>query len=143
MNQTTVERLDALFMDEPLLKGGGVGTACIDAAERDLGVVFSDDYRQFLGSYGGALVGPYPVYGLVRADPMDARLWSVVTVTKHFRAQSWPGSDRWYVISMDHAGNPIGIDASGKVHVYDHDSGELVEIATSFEQFLVSCLSKL
>lgn len=105
--------------------------------------MFVDDYRQFLSQYGGAIVGPYPVYGLARAEPMDGRLWSVVQVTQHFRKQSWPGTDRVYVISMDHAGNPIGIDEAGKVVSFDHDAGEMVEVASSFDRYLQRCLARV
>lgn len=143
MKQAIVDRLDELFADEPIMKAEGVDQSQVDAAQSALGAVFSDDYRQFLTRYGGALVGPYPVYGLARAEPMDERLWSVVTVTQHFREQSWPGVEHWYVISMDHAGNPIGIDQSGKVITYDHDAGEMIEVAESFERYLEHRLSKL
>jgi cell wall assembly regulator SMI1 len=143
MKQVIVDRLDELFADEPFMKADGVDEFQVDAAQKTLGVIFSNDYRQFLTRYGGALVGSYPVYGLARAEPMDERLWSVVAVTQHFRKQSWPGVDRWYVISMDLAGNPIGIDESGKVVTYDHDSGELIEVAENFADYLEHRLSKL
>jgi hypothetical protein len=143
MKQVIVDRLDELFADEPFMKAGVADDAKVDAAQEALGVVFSDQYRQFLKRYGGALVGPLPVYGVARSEPMDENLWSVVGVTQHFREQSWPGVEHWYVISMDHAGNPIGIDESGKVLIYDHDAGEMIELAEDFERYLERCLSKL
>lgn len=143
MKQAIQDRLDKLFVDEPFMKAGGVAEAMIDAAQEALGVVFSREYRQFVKRYGGALVGPLPVYGIARAEPMDDELWSVVAVTRHFREQAWPGVEHWYVISMDHGGNPIGIDESGKVLTYDHDAGETIELAEDFELYLERCLSKL
>jgi cell wall assembly regulator SMI1 len=143
MKQAIQDRLDELFVDEPFMKAGRVDEVKVDAAQEALGVVFSEDYRQFLKKYGGALVGPLPVYGVARAEPMDEELWSVVAVTRHFREQSWPGVEQWYVISMDHAGNPIGIDKSGKVLTYDHDAGVTIELAEDFERYLERCLSKL
>lgn len=143
MKQVIVDRLDELFADEPFMKADGVDESQVDTAQKALGLTFSDDYRQFLTRYGGALVGPYPVYGLARAEPMDERLWSVVAVTQHFRKQSWPGVDHWYVISMDHAGNPIGVDEIGKVVTYDHDAGEMIEVAENFGSYLEHRLSKL
>jgi cell wall assembly regulator SMI1 len=143
MRQVLLDRLDRLFASEPFLKGGGVDERKIDSAERALGVRFSEDYRKFLGTYGGALVGPYPVYGLTRAAPMDERLWSVLTVTRHFRDQSWPGAANSYVISTDHAGNPIGIDERGKVLSFDHDSGTMTEVAGDFAKYLERCLATI
>jgi hypothetical protein len=143
MKQVIVDRLDAIFADEPFMMAGGVDEPLIDAAQAALGVTFSDSYRQFLKRYGGVLVGAYPMFGLARAEPMDERLWSVVTVTDHFRQQSWPGVEHWYVISIDHAGNPIGIDESGKVVTFDHDAGEMLELAEDFDSYLGDRLSKL
>lgn len=143
MKQLIVDRLDALFVADPFLKAGGVDESRIHAGEDAIGVAFTSDYRKFLSRYGGAMVGPYPIFGLARAEPMDEKLWSVVAVTRHFREQAWPGVDRWYVISMDHAGNPIGIDESGKVFSYDHDACETIEVAQDFESYLEHCLSML
>jgi hypothetical protein len=71
---------------------------------------------------------------------MDENLWFVVDVTEHFRRQSWPGTDQWYVVSMDHAGNPIGVDDAGTVNSFDHDAGVMVQVASDFESFLLLCL---
>jgi cell wall assembly regulator SMI1 len=143
MNQAIVDQLDALFAEEPFMKADGVDESEIQVAEEILRVTFSDDYRKFLKRYGGALIGPYPMYGLARAEPMDDRLWSVVAVTQHFRKQLWPGVDSWYVISMDHAGNPVGVNESGAVFTYDHDLGERVQVAERFSDYLEQRLSKL
>lgn len=140
MKSSTLELLNEFFTKQPLLKGGAVSPEEIELAQIALGVRFSEDYREFLEKFGGGIVGPYPIFGLRRSEPMDEHLWSVVDVTKHFRGQSWPGSDGWYVISMDHAGNPMGEEDSGRVLSYDHDAGEMVEIAPNFEAYLLSCL---
>jgi cell wall assembly regulator SMI1 len=140
MNQAMLDLLDDFFAKEPFMKAGGVESPEIEAAEAALGVAFSEDYKQFLRRYGGAIVGAYPVYGLARAEPMDENLWSVVDVTEHFRKQSWPGTDRSYVISMDHAGNPIGINESGKAVCFDHDAGEMIEVASDVDAYLQRCL---
>ena len=141
MNQETISRLDSFFTAAPFMKGGGAQSSAIDDAEKALGVPFADDYRLFLGRYGGALVGPYPIYGLTRAEPMDVRLWSVVSVTEHFRKQQWPGVDSSYVVSMDLAGNPIFMDASGKVVSFDHDAGREFAVADDFSAYVKQCLA--
>ena len=85
-------------------------------------------------------MGPYPVFGLASAEPMDNRLWSVVNVTEHFRKQDWPGVDAAYVISMDHSGNPICVDGNGRVVSFDHDARELVNVSDDFDAYLRHCL---
>jgi hypothetical protein len=61
---------------------------------------------------------------------------SVVEVTRRFRQKRWPGTDTWLVISIDHAGNPVGMDRAGKVWISDHDAGTVESIANSFEDYL-------
>jgi hypothetical protein len=61
---------------------------------------------------------------------------SFVEVTAKFRRQFWPGADRWAIISMDHSGNPIGLDETGRVWISDHDAGAIQVIAQDFEGFL-------
>jgi hypothetical protein len=140
MKPSTIDLLNDFFARMPFMKGGKTSAAEIDIAEGALGVHFSADYRTFLEQFGGAIVGPYSVYGLRRAEPMDGFLWSVVSVTQHFRSEAWPGADGWYVISMDHAGNPIGVDNCGKLLTFDHDAGVMVEVASDFETYLLNCL---
>lgn len=102
---------------------------------------FVSDYREFIQLFGGAIVGPLPIYGLRRAEPMDIEIWSVISATMHYRNEGWPKSENIYVISSDHAGNPIGITIDGRVTSYDHDSCENIQVAESFEEFLNQCLN--
>jgi cell wall assembly regulator SMI1 len=143
MKQTTVDQLDRFFSTAPFMRAVGVNQLAIEAAERALNVVFSEDYRQFLAQYGGAVVGSYPVFGLARAEPMDSHLWSVVSVTEHFRQQAWPGADSSYVVSMDHAGNPVVVCEDGEVRSFDHDAGEMITIAANFDAYVQRCLARL
>lgn len=59
-----------------------------------------------------------------------------VEVTKRFRQKDWPDADKWAVISMDHAGNPIGLDQVGKVWISDHEEGAVQVLANDFETYL-------
>ncbi|TVT55152.1 MAG: SMI1/KNR4 family protein [Sedimenticola thiotaurini] len=140
MNADTLGALNHFFSKLPFMKAGTVSNGEIDFAENALGIKFATDYRVFISDFGGAMVGRCPIYGLRHAGPMDDNLWSVVDVTEHFRRQSWPGTDSWYIISMDHAGNPIGLDELGKVLCYDHDARDLIEVAPDFESYLLDCL---
>ena len=80
------------------------------------------------------MVGSYPIYGVRFAEVMSDE--TVVDVNEHFRADRWPGADEWLIVSMDLAGNPVGISADGRVWTWDHDLGETFLLADSFEQFL-------
>jgi hypothetical protein len=115
--------------------------SAIAAAESRLGVEFADTYRTFLRRYGGAMLGDGPVLGLARAEVMGNDLWSVVEATERFRNEMWPGVSAWYMISVDGAGNPIGVNEDGEVWLSDHDTHEFVRIAGSVEEFLRRKLS--
>lgn len=112
----------------------------IAVAETELSCVFDDDYAAFLRRYGGATVGPFPVFGLRPVEAMGEP-WSVTEVTRQLREQAWAGTDQWYVISDDGFGNPIGLANDGRVMVSDHDAGQISQVARNFEEFLLkNCL---
>lgn len=143
MNVTTQQRLDALFRRMPVLLGGGPVPAYeIDDAEQRVGLPFTSDYRSFVERYGGAVVGSLPIFGLRRAEVMADEGFSVVDATAQVRAEQWPSTADWIVISMDLAGNPIGLTPSGEVWVSDHDAGEAYRVANTFDEFLVQLLGK-
>src|SRR4051794_34532366 len=114
MRQDTIARLDAEFAEFPIMRADGAPSqAEIAQAEQQIGVPFDEDYREFLLRYGGAMVGPYPIFGLRTVEVMGTDHWSVLDVTRHYRSDGVPGVERWVVISEDHAGNPVGMDAEG------------------------------
>ncbi len=123
------------------IAAGGGDEASIAAAESRLACTFSPGYRAFLREIGGAIVGSDPIFGVVKADDMG-KLWSVTDVTEHFRRQGWPAVKDWYVVSMEGRGNPVGVDASGRVWMSDHDVGDVVQVADSFEAFLEAQLGQ-
>jgi SMI1-KNR4 cell-wall len=104
-------------------------------ASVELGMRFPEDYTEFVERYGGAEVGPCPIFGLRKA-PCMANLYSVIDVNLEFRKSSPPGTDDWLIVSSDHSGNWIGITPGGKVSMWDHDFGELVQLADNFEGYL-------
>ena len=138
----TIRRLDQLFTTAPVLLGGGpVSPAELDRAEELVGSKFDAAYREFVERYGGAMVGSLPIVGLRVAEVMgDDDL--VTDVTAHFRRDGWKPTQEWVVISIDLAGNPIGLDADGKVWLSDHDAGEVVMMAPTFEDFVVLLLNR-
>ncbi len=109
-------------------------------AEIVLGVSFHDDYIDFLLRYGADYVGANSIYGLRPSEEMDIA-WSVIEQTHFYRNDNWPYVKKWYVISDDGFGNPIGISPDGHVMSYDHDRGQLYEVAINFEIFLTELLN--
>jgi len=136
MRNETWQALDDLFSRTPILKAEEVESNEIAAAECEVGVALADDFKEFVRRYGGAIVGPFRVFGLRRAIPMGRNEASFVEITKSFRQQRWPGVEKWAIISTDHAGNPVGLDAEGKVWISDHDAHAVQTIAANFEAYL-------
>lgn len=130
---TTIEEK---FKKHPMLKAEAVPYTEIDAAADATGVKLSEDYREFIHRYGGAIVGSLSIIGLRKAPAMARTESSVFEVTNHFRRQGWRGVDEWLVISVDLAGNPIGLAKDGRIWIFDHDAGVVEVIAESFEGFL-------
>jgi hypothetical protein len=134
---TVWDELDREFARFPMMVAHGVSEDIVNAAEAQIGCIFGESYREFLRRYGGGLVGDAPILGLDCAEAMGQDLWSVVETTERFRRDKWPGVDAWYIVSVDGAGNPVGLDKQGAVWLSDHDSREIVLVASSFEQFLL------
>ena len=142
MNKDTVDRLDQMFAESPLIRAGDAPAKDeVNAAAHEIGLPFPEGYREFLLRYGGAMVGPYPVFGLRPSDVMEDDRWSVVDVTSEVRSSGLDGVSNWIVFSEDHAGNPVGMDGDGKVWIFDHDFGGVTELAASFEEYIrIQCL---
>lgn len=134
------EKLDSDLKGDPVLVAGPVEAVHIDAISAFSGFPLPASYREFLRRYGAAIVGPFPVYGSGAPEAMAARDSSVIDVTRRFRGDGWPGAADALVISMDHAGNAITMDAFGLVSRFDHDTGVSEIISNSFEGFLDWCL---
>jgi hypothetical protein len=142
MREETWALLEGEFTQFPVMRSEPATSQEVAAAAQALCRSFHDDYAEFLRRYGGAMVGSYPIFGLRQAEVMGNDFWSVVDVTRRFQAEGWPGTQDWYIISMDGAGNPIGVSVDGKVWISDHDVGAASVIANSFEDFLLRrCLT--
>jgi hypothetical protein len=142
MTPRTIQRLDRLFASSPVLVGGAVAAGDVDRAEQRIGVRFASDYREFITRYGSAVIGSLPVLGLRQAVVMGDDLFSVTDVTARFRADGWTPTDQWVVISVDLAGNPIGLTSDGSIWLSDHDAGTTTMLATTFEDFIVQLLDQ-
>ena len=135
MKTETIQALERQFTEFPRSRGGSVPRGEVEKASAELGLPFPDDYTEFLLKYGGAEVGPYPIFGLRKA-PCMGNAYSVVAITTEFRRCKVPGNPNWLIISEDHAGNSVGLADDGKVYVWDHDFGQIVQIADGFEDYL-------
>ncbi|HEY1786988.1 MAG TPA: SMI1/KNR4 family protein [Verrucomicrobiae bacterium] len=143
MRKQTWQTLDEFFADSPELKSEKVALAEIAAAEREVGVTLAADYKEFIHRYGGAIVGRFPIFGLRRAEEMGQDDSSFLKVTKFYREQHWPGTEKWAVISTDYDGNPVGLDAEGKVWISDHDARAIQLLSSNLEMYLREWCLKL
>jgi hypothetical protein len=141
MTTDTKARLQEKLSESAILHASSLpDEAEVDSAARKIGVPFDHGYREFLLLFGGAMVGPFPIFGLRPVEVMGSE-WSVIAVTEQCRDDRVPGSKNWVIISEDHAGNPIGMDGEGVIWIHDHDFGGISRIADSFEEYVrVYCL---
>ena len=145
MNEETMARLTKKLSESPILRAETLPCeAEIDDASSELGVPFSSDYREFLLKFGAAMVGAYPIFGLRPVEAMGDDSWSVVAMTKRFRDDKVPLADGWVIVSIDHAGNPVGMDRDGSIWIHDHDFGGVTSLAKDFEEYVrVRCLGTI
>jgi hypothetical protein len=143
MRKETWKALDDMYSQSPILRAEGVKAVEVDAAELEVGVKLPEDYKEFVCRYGGAIVGPFPIYGLRNVEPMGRRDSSMPAITKSFREYGWRGVEKWAVISTDHCGNPVGLDAMGKVWISDHDYGSIELLVPNFEGYIREWCLKL
>ena len=141
MNESVIGRLDRLFDESPILRAVETPNLDeIDDASLELGVAFPASYREFLQRYGGAMVGPYPIFGLRPVHVFDDNHWSVVDVTHEYRNAGIPEISRWVVFSLDHAGNPIGFDDAGQIWLFDHDFDGVTLLNSDFDAYINASL---
>ncbi|MBF0234383.1 MAG: SMI1/KNR4 family protein [Desulfamplus sp.] len=136
MEKDTWDKLEDMFNKSPLMKAEAVEADVVNKLSEYVGFTLSLDYVEFMNRYGGAIVGSYSIFGLGAADAMGDNEASAIDVTKRFRDDGWAGTENWLVISMDHSGNPVGLDLDGKVWLSDHDAGAVSQLADSFEEYL-------
>ena len=143
MTPSALSRLDRYARDQPRCVAGPAASSDVDAAERRIGMPLHPDFREFVLRYGGALIGSLPVYGVRTAEMMgDPAFETFDEVTLRFRGDAWPGTRDWVVISTDLGGNPIGLASEGDVWTCDHDAGELLLLAPTFEAFVLGLLDE-
>jgi hypothetical protein len=136
MNRELLAKIVADFRRHPITVAGPPDASEIEKLEHWVGFALPPEYKEFVSKFGAGIVGPFPIYGVGRAEVMSSSEASAIDQTVFFRSQGWPGTEKWLVISTDHSGNPMGLDAHGKVWISDHDFGGIDLLAESFEVFL-------
>ena len=113
----------------------------IKSAERELGVQFPLEYREFLAKYGAARVAGYYIAGLTHQDPDQPPMWdSVVRATRTLRDKHGKVGNYDDLIAVSGDGMDITFylrtkgDASGTVLALG--PGVEKEVAGTFSEFI-------
>jgi hypothetical protein len=143
MDKSILNELQTWFMNDRGLYTDGILKEKIEQYERELNLVFSIEYKEFLKQYGSGIVDSFYIHGNPSNLFMGGKLRSVIDKTNFYKnEQKWPDIDDWYIISDDGSGNPIGCKPDGSVWLSDHDAGfEQVKLADNFEEFLHKLLT--
>jgi len=108
-------------------------------AERELGVNFPPEYREFLTKYGAALGLGYEIAGLTHQDPNEPPMWqSVVSATRLLRdGHGKVGAyDDLIVISGD------GMDVTFYLRTKGEASGKVLALGPGVEKEVASSISE-
>ncbi len=142
MKPETLSILEKEFAQFPEMVAGPVDAQEIGNLEKAVGFPLAEDYKLFVSRFGGAIVGPFRIFGLRASTAMGRHESSALETTRRFRDDEWEGVGDWLVISMDHSGNPVGLDRDGRIWISDHDAGAVQQLALTFEDYLRRwCLS--
>ncbi len=136
MRQETWDKLEEIFNRFPVMKAQAVETDDVNKLAEEIGFNLPDDYKEFVLRYGGAIVGSFSIFGVKIAKAMSSVGTFAIDMTKRLRKDGWKGTNNWLIISMDHSGNPIGLDKDGRIWISDHDAGEILKLGDNFEEFL-------
>jgi hypothetical protein len=125
-----------------LTVSGPSSEAEIKSAERELGLQFPAEYREFLANYGAARIAGYQIAGLTHQDPDEPPMWvSVVQATRSLRRHGKIGEyddDDLIPLSGDGMDTTFYLrtkgDASGTVLALG--PGVEKEIAGTFSEFI-------
>jgi SMI1-KNR4 cell-wall len=113
----------------------------INTGERELGVQFPPEYREFLAKYGAARIAGYQIAGLTHQDPDQPPLWdSVIQATRSLRDRHGKVGDYDDLIAISGDGMDITFylrtkgDASGRVLALG--PGVEKEVAGTLSEFI-------
>ena len=136
MNQELNNRITNYLGEESYIDNRATDDE-IKIAEEDLSVTFDSDYKEFIKLFGGCYVG-ISIYAFKSSDDLEGD--TILDLTKQYKQQSLPGANLYYVISFDGSDNPIAINESGEVVIYNHDSAQMETLYNSFEEMIKEVL---
>lgn len=127
IKQQTLEALDDLRRDFPMIVGSPAAENEVRASEHRLRITFSDDYKQFLSGVGSVILAGYHVLGLSCPEVAD-QSDTLESCTGRFRSESaWMISADSLVVALDGRGNPLVLRSSGEIWLHDHDSSGVLD----------------
>lgn len=89
-------------------KYGHIEQSVIDFAEKELGVIFPYQYRDFLSKFGAIVGEGCEIYGLPTENVDECPYWqNVVTVTKRLRKLQQIGTENHFFIPISSNGENI------------------------------------
>lgn len=131
--------IDEEFEMCPEAFGGPVNIEDVTQAEDELKANLPNDFKIFLLRYGSGAVGEAVVLGLKEAEFVATP--SFVKQTLKFRESLPKDYEKFVVIGIDGAGNPVGFNSPNtEIIRFDHDTCEEEVIAINFEEYLEKAL---
>lgn len=108
---------------------GKISEQYIDYAEKELGVSFPKEYRNFLLEFGAVLGDGFEIYGLVpELNQDEPPIWqNVVAVTHHIRSFNQVGTEDRHMI-------PISSDGMDTYYFINSKSSDTEIWAVNYEE---------
>lgn len=134
-----VERLEAFLSKHENLLGEPATKEEIVEAESKFGIIFPEDYIDFITRFGGAF-GGIDIHAFKNASSIGKE--TIIELTEWLRKNYSAGDPREeeakqsIAISDDGSGNPIIINRKGEVVIFYHDCDEREVLASSLNQFI-------
>lgn len=133
--------IDEEFGMCPEAFGGPVNIEEVTQAEDELKIKLPEDFKMFLLRYGSGAVGEAIILGLKEAEFVATP--SFVRQTLKFRESLPRDYEKFAVIGIDGAGNPVGFNLPNvEIIRLDHDTCEEEVIAINFEEYLEKSLKE-
>lgn len=110
---------DAFESRKQLLAGNGVSPEQVAQAEKQLGLSFAPEYREYLSTYGIAAFDGHELTGITKSDRLN-----VVAVTKEAKARYTDIPADYYVVEQ------VGVE---ELIIWQSGSGEIYGSAPNYD----------
>lgn len=123
--------VDFLNEKDDAIIGNGVSIECIDDAEKELNLLFADDYKEYLLNYGLLMFDGHELTGLGGSDRVD-----VIKVTSFMKKNYKEIPADWYVIEeLGIDGMVIWQNKNGEIYI-SKPNGEKNKINNNLKEYL-------